>query len=484
MSTAERKLHVFLCHASQDKPVVQELYQRLCAEEWIEPWLDVRNLLPGQDWRIAIEEAVENADNVIICLSNNSVSKEGYVQKEMRYAQEISLEKPEGTIFLIPLRLDECEVPRGLRFFQWTNYFGEQKEQSHKVLVKSLQIRLEEKIRKEVEEKERLEALERVRLAEEENAIKRAEELARKKAEQNARRKARLQTRKGTEEHERIENRIDHPVIDNSDILNVDRPNKIVLGTFEFVLIPKGKFIMGSVKDDEFSRKNEFPKHELDIPYDYWISRFPTTFFQFSEFTAFNRTKSVIPPGKEDHPVHIETWDEVQRYVAWCNLRFAKDLPSGYLFRLPSEPEWEKAARGIDDRRWPWGNQLEMEKYNSGINGTIPVTAYSPESDSPYGVSDMFGNVSEWTRSLFRHYPYDAYDGREDEALPGDRVVRGGGETICSRGRVQTKFGWFAPVNKYIYLGVRLALVPVTTYYYGIIDEHSYEGPPFRIKFH
>ena len=74
-----------------------------------------------------IEEAVEASDVVIICLSNNSVTKEGYVQKELRYAREIALEKPEETIFLVPLRLDDCEVPRGLRFYQWVDYFGEKK---------------------------------------------------------------------------------------------------------------------------------------------------------------------------------------------------------------------------------------------------------------------------------------------------------------------------------------------------------------------
>jgi len=148
----DRKLRVFLCHSSQDKPIIRELYQRLLAEGWIDPWLDTKKLLPGQDWRMAIEEAVETADNIIICLSGNSVTKEGYVQKEMRYAQEISLEKPEGTIFLIPLRLEDCEAPRGLRFFQWTNYFDEYKEQGYKDLLESLRIRLNEKIRIEADE--------------------------------------------------------------------------------------------------------------------------------------------------------------------------------------------------------------------------------------------------------------------------------------------------------------------------------------------
>ena len=137
----KRKLKVFLCHASQDKPIIRELSLRLAENDWIDPWLDEKKLLPGEDWRTSIEVAVEAADLVVICLSKNSVRKEGFVQKELRYAKEISLEKPEGAIFLIPLRLDECDVPRGLRFLQWTNYFGDDKEEHYLALLEALNFR-------------------------------------------------------------------------------------------------------------------------------------------------------------------------------------------------------------------------------------------------------------------------------------------------------------------------------------------------------
>ncbi len=146
MSEPKRPLEVFLSYASQDKPLVRDLSRRLMEEGWIETWQDEKNLLPGQDWRIKIEEAVENADVVIICLSNHSVSKEGHVQKELRYAREIALEKPEDAIFLIPLRLDECEVPRGLRFYQWVDYFDDKKDDSYIALVASLKLRYEQKL--------------------------------------------------------------------------------------------------------------------------------------------------------------------------------------------------------------------------------------------------------------------------------------------------------------------------------------------------
>jgi hypothetical protein len=114
---SDRKLRVFLCHASQDKPIVRELYQRLLSEDWIDPWLDEEKLLPGHDWDREIEKAVETADVVIVCLSNQSVTKEGYVQRELRFALDIALQKPDGTIFIIPLKLDDCESPRRLRIF-------------------------------------------------------------------------------------------------------------------------------------------------------------------------------------------------------------------------------------------------------------------------------------------------------------------------------------------------------------------------------
>lgn len=194
----DRKLKVFLCHASQDKPVVRELCQRLAGEGWIDPWLDAKKLLPGQDWREEIEKAVDAADSVIIFLSSASITKEGFVQKEMRYAREMALEKPEGSIFLIPVRLDACEAPRGLRFFQWVDYFGEKKEQSYGDLLESLKIRLEEKLRKEAAEKAK-------RAAEEYAQKKAAEELARKAAQEKARAEAEEKLRLEAEERARQE---------------------------------------------------------------------------------------------------------------------------------------------------------------------------------------------------------------------------------------------------------------------------------------
>lgn len=142
----QAKLKVFLCHASQDKPIVRDLYQRLSAEGWVAPWLDEENIIAGQEWEYAIEKAVESADVVIVLLSNVSVNKEGYIQKEIRYALDIALEKPEGTIFIIPLRLDDCVVPRKIKHWQYVDYFPvERLSWAYKKVLESLKVRASNK---------------------------------------------------------------------------------------------------------------------------------------------------------------------------------------------------------------------------------------------------------------------------------------------------------------------------------------------------
>lgn len=140
--TENRKLCVFLCHASQDKPIVREMYQRLLAESWIDPWLDEEKLLPGQDWDLEIEKAVEVSDAIIVFLSDNSVTKEGYIQRELRMALRVAEEKPEGAIFIIPVRLNECIVPRRLRDWQFVDYYPPSKvEKSYARILESLILR-------------------------------------------------------------------------------------------------------------------------------------------------------------------------------------------------------------------------------------------------------------------------------------------------------------------------------------------------------
>src|SRR6185503_6500920 len=102
-------LKVFLCHSSSDKPKVRQLYRRLITDHF-QPWLDEEDLLPGQDWHVEIRKAVGASDIVIVCLSKGSVAKTGFLNKELQYALDIAEQQPEGRIFIIPLRLEQCDV--------------------------------------------------------------------------------------------------------------------------------------------------------------------------------------------------------------------------------------------------------------------------------------------------------------------------------------------------------------------------------------
>lgn len=122
-NSSAQPLKVFLCHASSDKPKVRQLYKYLC-DNGFDAWLDEEKLLPGHDWQVEIPKAVRAADAVIVCLSKTSINKEGYVQKEIVFALDIADEKPEGKIYLIPARLEDCKVPDRLSRWHWVDLFA------------------------------------------------------------------------------------------------------------------------------------------------------------------------------------------------------------------------------------------------------------------------------------------------------------------------------------------------------------------------
>ena len=131
------RLRVFLCHASEDKQTVRDLYTKL-SNEGFDPWLDEENILPGQEWQREITSALHDADVVLVCLSQTSVSKTGYVQKEIKDVLDLADLQPEGTIFLIPVRLDSCSVPQRLMRWQYVDYF---QNKGYELLLKSLKAR-------------------------------------------------------------------------------------------------------------------------------------------------------------------------------------------------------------------------------------------------------------------------------------------------------------------------------------------------------
>lgn len=234
----------------------------------------------------------------------------------------------------------------------------------------------------------------------------------------------------------------------------------------ERILIPAGPFTMGSeakARDEDAAEK---PPHQVDLP-AFYIDRCEVTNAQYATFLnefgrldddAGHRLLWEHPglqleqaeggwrprAGMEDHPVVCVTWYGAMAYARWAGKR------------LPTEAEWEKAARGTDGRKYPWGPDLDFSRFRLGFEPLAPVGSY-PAGASPYGCLDMAGNAWEWTSSLFASYPYDPTDGREGSTAPGRRVARGGsfkGEpeiAHCSyRFRPEPDFS-------HVYLGFRCA---------------------------
>ena len=186
----------------------------------------------------------------------------------------------------------------------------------------------------------------------------------------------------------------------------------------EMICVPAGAFSMGEGDD----------RHVVYVA-TFYIAKYPVTNAVYQSFvvTTGHRTPSHWRNGGppeilSDHPVVNVSWSDALTYCRWMS------ETTGHRFRLPTEAEWEKAARGTDGRIYPWGNVFDHVHCNcweAGIGWTTPVDWYE-NGASPYGVMDMGGNVWEWCSSLYVDYPYRADDGREELTSEGWRALRGG----------------------------------------------------------
>jgi formylglycine-generating enzyme required for sulfatase activity len=230
----------------------------------------------------------------------------------------------------------------------------------------------------------------------------------------------------------------------------------------EMVLIPAGEFLMGSdPQSDRYAKRDEQPQHTLYLP-DYYLAKTPVTNAQYAAFvqaTGYRQPehwKGGNPPkGKKGHPVVNITWRDAVAYCSWLS------EITGKLYCLPSEAEWEKGARGNDRRIYPWGDQWDTKCCNSKESGkedTTPVGAY-PQGANPYGLLDMAGNVWEWTRSVYKSYPYDPEDGREDLGAEGPNVLRGGACHNLHRSIRCAARSWCYPDYYLKFYGFRVCVV-------------------------
>ncbi len=460
-----RSLRVFLCHSSADKPAVRELYQRLCADG-IDAWLDEENLLPGQDWQREIPRAVRYADAVIVCLSKGSINKAGYVQKEIKFALDVADEQPDDTIFLIPLKLEECDVPERLSRWQWVNLLS---PTGYERLLRALRFRAAN-----------LEVKTILTPSASSPKVVPSPQASHVSGGVNIDGDARVGNDVvGRDKVIQANTYIEHativqstsPIQESQVVRSRDKApaaNVQTWGGLEFIRIPAGKFLMGSKDDNAQAYDNEKPQHSVEIPYDYWLARYPVTNEQFAKFIEGATYKFSLEKNwrrKAHHPVVNVLWYDTVEYCQWLNVIIACDVQGVHMqVRLPTEAEWEKAARGESGNEWPWGNEFAPAWCNSSESGkqdTTPVKAYSPQGDSPYGVADMVGNVWEWCHSLYEAYPYQANDGREREGISDGRIVRGGSfNDHRSSVRTACRLRFDSPDEHRNNLGFRVVVAP------------------------
>jgi formylglycine-generating enzyme required for sulfatase activity len=372
---------IFLCHASEDKPRVKELYYHL-KDAGYHPWLDKFDLLPGQTWRREIEKIIRDPFNlVLVCLSHNSITKRGVVQQEIQWALDILEQMPEETIYLIPVRLEACQAPDQLLDLHWVNLF---EPEGFEYLTRALDYEIGK--RQDASDPEAVTPLKI----------------------------------KGFREPEPRPAPRKSPKIP-SPRLPFDEP--------ELILIPAGKFLMGSdPQGDKYAKDNEQPQHSLYLP-AYSIAKTPVTNAQYVAFVQATRHRppelweGIAKPSKslENHPVVYVSWKSAAAYCRWLA------HVTGKLYRLPTEAEWEKAARGPDGRIYPWGNERDTARYNvyeSGKGTTTSVGSY-PSGASPYGVLDMAGNIWEWCATKQdKPYPYNVSEDEWSDNYLKERAVR------------------------------------------------------------
>lgn len=232
----------------------------------------------------------------------------------------------------------------------------------------------------------------------------------------------------------------------------------------ELVLIPAGPFVMGSEVYPQTS-----PPQRVDLG-SYYLGTREVTNGQFKRFLdqtghqlVASRWDVHYAEGLEDYPAVYVSWFDAVAYCRWAGMR------------LPTEAEWEKAARGPEGQKYPWGEKWDPERCNSMAlaepalvgkmldmdvgRGTTPVGSF-PSGASPYGVLDMLGNAVEWCSSAYRDYPYRATDGREQEDATSLRVLRGG----CWFNQADTMTGYYRDKSTpeywyfYNYVGFRVAM--------------------------
>ena len=464
--TLNRRLRVFLCHSSRDQSIARELYQQLKTEQWMEVWFIEASLLPSQDWDLEIRRAIRNSDMLIFLCSKNSIETEETSYPNINFVLDVLHKKPQRWTPIILLRLDSGQAPISLKT-KWTiDYFPRsQRKLTYQNLLGRLKSRAEwldismDMNTPPIEAEKTLQwspwnwrnlASDNWAYILEDQSPYNGEydssqNMEQRRFDRTNKRGANLWIMIGLltllifwlmKNYLAMDQSAVHAVLPiPAPTLGIGSIHVSSKDSMKMVYVPAGEFIMGG--DVYYDEK---PVHIVDLN-AFWIDQTEVTNAMFAAFLTEegNREESEVTwldssdedthihlgkdswqvdQGYEDYPVIEVTWYGAVAYCSWAG------------HRLPTEAEWEKAARGTNGNMYPWGNEAptaNLLNFDNNMDGPIKTGSY-PNGGSPYGALDMAGNVWEWvadkhSRTYYATSPTDNPLGPETGFF---RVLRGG----------------------------------------------------------
>ena len=509
MPEPKRPLKVFLCHAHADRDSVRGLYAHL-TKDGVDVWLDKEKLLGGEDWEFEIRNAVRESDIVVVCHSRQ-FNQKGFRQKEVKIALEEADLLPKGEIFIIPVRLEECEVLDDLKRWHWVDLF---EPDGYERLLRALRTRAD-KIGATIQIKKKWLPTVNTQPAIVEKLL--APVKKENEGKQEISEIGLVHTTSSPKRRLSLKRLISimvqgflivmvvaslvltfwNPTFPNPSFLNsaqVDttpsfaaQPNetfsviqtKISTATptslpteitdakgVSMMLVPAGDFTMGSDHSND-----EKPVHIVNLD-AFYIDKYEVTNVLykacvssdvcdppkpselFKDYESSSRHSYYSNSVFDNYPVILVDWYMAKTYCEWRGAQ------------LPTEAQWEKAARGIDGRNYPWGEDISCNKANYSstvenrfcVGDTSQVGSYK-DGVSPYGVYDMAGNVWEWVGDWYSAtYYHEAPSSNPlGPSLGQERVVRGGTWLSYESGLSSSDRVWYEPFSLRNDVGFRCA---------------------------
>jgi formylglycine-generating enzyme len=428
---------VFISHAHEDSESAHLLANDLQEHGWV-PWITPENIDPGEKWVPAIQHGINECGVMLVILTPRALTSP-WVNTEVESAIELA---HSNQMRLIPLLHEPCEAPILWRCYQQISFIRDR--------GKGL--------------KDLLGALEGKR-----PAI--VETPATPPLSQQAQSKP---VKVSTPKKQKPVSTPQRTPALTSDLLVIDTPFHL-----ELMRVPAGEFLMGSdPARDKNAQSDEQPQHRVYVS-EFYIGKYPVTNAQYALFVSAQKIALLKPKGKDNHPVVNVSWEDAMAFCKWLS-----QTADGREMRLPTEAEWEKAARGTHGLLYPWGDIWDAGKANtleSHQRDTTPVGKYSPAlhpdalraegGDSPYGVADMAGNVWEWCADWYNEDEYKKHVKTnapiKDPTGPsaGNARVLRGGSWVNDPDNARCSYRFCGgPGNRSPYIGfrvvVRLAPVP------------------------